>query len=52
MEEFRNEETWLGMNLSDLEERIERNIPELSGKRIEIMRRHPRPERSIQNRPK
>lgn len=40
------------MNLGDLEDKIEKNLPELSNKRIETMRQYKRHESSIQNRPK
>ena len=40
------------MNLGDLEDIIEKNLPELSNKRLETMSQYKRQERSIQNRPK
>ena len=40
------------MNLGDLEDIIEKNLPELSNKRLETMSQYKRQESSIQNRPK
>lgn len=52
MEEFNNKRIWLQMNLGDLEDKAEKNLPELNHQIMETMRQCKRQESSIQNRPK